>query len=111
MEDSKEPDDIQSEEKISDPTPPKTTRGLHGPSLGIGAGIAIVSIISVFFAVSIMDTSPELQFEGNSPTSIPTPTQQQTQPTIPQIIQVSLDDDPVKGNPDAPVTIVEFSDS
>ena len=29
----------------------------------------------------------------------------------PQIIQnISLDDDPVKGNPDAPITIVEFSD-
>lgn len=28
----------------------------------------------------------------------------------PQIIQVSLDDDPVKGDPNAPLTIVEFSD-
>jgi len=44
----------------------------------------------------------------------PTPqiqqTQQPTQPTAPQIFQVSLDDDPFKGNPDAPVTMVEFSD-
>jgi len=94
----------------SPPTPPtpKTSRGLHGPSLGIGAGIAIISIISAFLAVDIMDTSPELQFEGNSPT--PTPTQQPTQPPGPQIIQGLLDDDPVKGNPDATVTIVEFSD-
>jgi len=110
MENSKESDDIQFEEKISEPTPPspKTSRGLHGPSLGIGAGIAIVSIISAFLAVDIMDTSPELQFEGNSPT--PIPTQQPTQPPGPQIIQGLLDDDPVKGNPDATVTIVEFSD-
>lgn len=110
MEDFKESDGIKSEEKITEPaTPsPKTSRGLHGPSLGIGAGIAIVSIISVFFAINIMDTSPELQFERNSPT--PIPTQQPTQPSAPQIIQVSLDDDPVKGNPDAAVTIVEFSD-
>jgi len=28
----------------------------------------------------------------------------------PSVFQVSLDDDPVKGNPDAPVTIIEFSD-
>jgi len=40
----------------------------------------------------------------------PTPTQQPTQPSAPQIIQVSLDDDPVKGNPDAEVIVVEFSD-
>jgi len=109
VENSKEPDDIQSEEKISEPTK-KTSRGLHGPSLGIGAGIAIVSIISAFMAVNIMDTSPELQFEENSPSLTPKPTQQPTQPPGPQIIQGLLDDDPVKGNPDATVTIVEFSD-
>jgi len=40
----------------------------------------------------------------------PQPVQQPTQSSGPQIIQVSLDDDPVKGNPDATVTIVEFSD-
>jgi len=112
VENSKEPDDIQSEEKKLEPTPPtpKTSRGLHGPSLGIGAGIAIVSIISAFLAVSIMDPSPELQFEGNSPTLTPIPTSQPTQPPGPQLIQGLLDDDPVKGNPDATVTIVEFSD-
>jgi len=112
VENSKEPDDTQSEEKKVEPTPPtpKTSRGLHGPSLGIGAGIAIVSIISAFLAVDIMDTSPELQFEENSPTLTPRPTPQPTQPPGPQIIQGLLDDDPVKGNPDATVTIVEFSD-
>jgi len=31
-------------------------------------------------------------------------------PTTPEAIEVSIDDDAVKGNPDAPVTIVEFSD-
>jgi len=110
MENSKEADDIQFEEKISEPVPPKTSRGLHGPSLGIGAGIAIVSIISAFMAVNIMDTSPELEFEGNSPTPTSIPTQQSTQPPGPQLIQGLLDDDPVKGNPDAIITIVEFSD-
>ncbi len=39
----------------------------------------------------------------------PVPTRQPTQPA-PSIIAVSLDDDPAKGSPDAPVTIVEFSD-
>jgi len=40
----------------------------------------------------------------------PQPAQQSRQPSAPQIFTVSLDDDPVKGNPDAPVTVVEFSD-
>lgn len=40
----------------------------------------------------------------------PQPTQQSPQPTAPQIFQVSIDDDPVKGNPNAPVTVVEYSD-
>ena len=40
----------------------------------------------------------------------PQPAQIPTQPTAPQVFRVSLDDDPVKGNPDAPVTVVEYSD-
>ena len=38
------------------------------------------------------------------------PTQQFPQPSAPQIFTVSIDGEPVKGNPDAPVTVVEFSD-
>jgi len=38
------------------------------------------------------------------------PTQQPAQPSAPQIFRVSLDDDPVKGDPNAPVTVVEYSD-
>jgi len=40
----------------------------------------------------------------------PQPAQQTTQPNTPQIFKVSLDDDPVRGNPNAPVTVVEYSD-
>ena len=40
----------------------------------------------------------------------PQPTQQPSQPGAPQIFTVSFDGEPVKGNPDAPVTVVEFSD-
>ena len=35
---------------------------------------------------------------------------QAAQPTQPEIFTISLDDDPVKGDPNAPITIVEFSD-
>jgi len=45
-----------------------------------------------------------------SPQPTQVPTQQPSQLATPQIFQVSLDDDPFKGNPDAPVTVVEFSD-
>ena len=41
-----------------------------------------------------------------APTAQPT----QAQPSVPSLVQVSLDDDPVKGDPDASITIVEFSD-
>ncbi|MEX0639495.1 MAG: thioredoxin domain-containing protein [Nitrosopumilaceae archaeon] len=80
---------------------PKITRGLHGPSLGIGAGIAIVSIISVFFAMNVIDTNPELQFEEK------TPTQEN------QEVALSLFTDnasPYLGNENAPITLVEFGD-
>jgi len=40
----------------------------------------------------------------------PQPAQIPTRPSAPQTFQVTLDDDPVKGDPDAPVTVVEFSD-
>ncbi len=40
----------------------------------------------------------------------PLPAQQPSQTSPPPIIYVSLDDDPVKGDPNAPVTVVEYSD-
>ena len=40
----------------------------------------------------------------------PQPAQAPSQPSAPAIIMVSVDDDPVKGDPNAPVTIIEFSD-
>jgi len=43
-------------------------------------------------------------------TTAPQPVQQPTLPSAPQIVNVSLDDDPFKGNANAPVTVVEFSD-
>ncbi len=87
---------------------------IHGPSLGIGAGISVFSILAAFLAMNtlvILD-QPLVLEEQPKPTSTqsPLPVQQPTQPSGPQIIQVSLDDDPVKGNPDAAITIVEFSD-
>ena len=83
--------------------------------------VAAVAIATFFggYSIGTLDnsdsgvTSEELK-EIISEIEIKTaPTQQTQQPTQsagPQVFSVSLDDDPVKGNPDAPVTIVEFSD-
>jgi len=45
-----------------------------------------------------------------APQLAPQPTQQPSAPSAPQIFKISLDDDPIKGDPNAPITIVEFSD-
>jgi protein-disulfide isomerase len=50
------------------------------------------------------------ELEAKAPKTSPQPVQAPTQPSAPSVIQVSLDDDPIKGNPDAPVTVIEFSD-
>src|SRR3989304_2186688 len=80
---------------------PKTTRGLHGPSLGIGAGIAIVSIISVFLAMNVIDTNPELQFEEK------TPNQENQEVTLSLF---TANASPYLGDENAPITLVEFGD-
>ncbi len=86
---------------------------------GIVAAIAIAAFVGGY-SLGIFDNSDsgvtieELkeiisEIEINTAPA-PQPAQIPTQPTAPQIFRVSLDDDPVKGNPNAPVTVVEYSD-
>lgn len=103
-----------SQMNASQPSPKKESRGLHGPSLGIGAGIAIVSILSAFFAINVIDYSPELQFEGNSPDvqlekNPPTPTQKPPT-TVDSLALFTGNASPYLGNENAPITLVEFGD-
>ena len=74
---------------------------IHGPSLGLGAGIASVAIIASFLVFNVSNVEQELQLQ-------PTPTSD----NIGAISKaVFLDNgSPILGNPDAPVTIVEFGD-
>jgi len=86
-------------------------------------GVIVTITIAAFFggvAVGTFDksdsglTSDELKeilsvIESRAAPA-PQPAQQTAQPNTPQIFMVSLDDDPVKGNPNAPVTVVEYSD-
>ena len=89
-------------------------------------GMVIAIAIATFFAGFTLGNNldePEITREDisaleekienlNLPSSVPQPAQpaQAAGPSQPQIFRVSLDDDPFKGDPDAPVTIVEFSD-
>jgi len=85
---------------------------------GIVAAIAIATFLGGYAVGTLSGNSDSLsadeikeiisELEAKAP--VPQPAQTRSQPSIPSVFQVSLDDDPVKGNPNAPVTLVEFSD-
>jgi len=76
---------------------------IHGPSLAIGAIIASIVIVIAFVGFDSISNQKELIIE-------PTPTIQQAGP--PNItINTFLDNgSPILGDPNAPVTLVEFGD-
>jgi len=85
---------------------------------GIVAAIAIATFLGGY-AIGTLDNDSESltadeikdiisEIEAKAPT--PQPAQAPSRLSTPSVIQVSLGDDPVKGNPNAPVTVVEFSD-
>ncbi|MFB5610754.1 MAG: DsbA family protein [Nitrosopumilaceae archaeon] len=85
---------------------------------GIVAAIAIATFLGGYAVGNLGGNSDSLSSDeikeiisaaqANAPA--PQPAQAPSQPSAPSVIQVSLDDDPVKGDPNAPVTVVEFSD-
>jgi len=107
------PRDIKDEEKI---TVKKST--YNNMLKGLIAAVAIAAFVGGY-SVGTFDNSDsgisgeelkEILSEIEIKTTALQPAQQPGQPSAPQIIQVSIDDDPFKGNADAPVTIIEFSD-
>ena len=76
---------------------------IHGPSVAIGAGISAAVIIVIFFSVQGISDEPELVLE-------PTPSIQQAGPPKVTMETFLANGSPVLGNPDAPVTLVEFGD-
>ena len=77
---------------------------IHGPSLAIGATIASVVIVIVFFAFEGFSNEPELVIE-------PSPTTQGATGSL----KISMDTflangSPILGDPNAPITLVEFGD-
>jgi protein-disulfide isomerase len=78
----------------------KAKQGLHGPSIGIGAGIAIVSILATFFVINLIEDSPELEFEEKTP----------TQDSQVALSLFTANASPYLGDENAPITLVEFGD-
>lgn len=74
---------------------------IHGPSVGIGAGIAAVSIIAVFFAFNY--------FNQPEPELITSQIPNESEPKVTMTNFIS-NGSPVLGNPDARITLVEFGD-
>ena len=84
---------------------------VHGPSLGIGAGIAVISILAAFFAMdSLVSSTQPLLIEDSTvkPTVQPSST-----PDTPQEISSAIftnNASPILGDKNAPITLVEFGD-
>lgn len=76
---------------------------IHGPSLVIGAAIASLSIIIVFFALNTINDEPKLAIE---------PTQKSQELISTNIISPTFFENgsPILGDPNAPVTLIEFGD-
>jgi len=81
--------------------------------------VAVVAIATFFGGYSIGSfddsdsgiTGEQLKEILSEIKTAPTPQPiQSPQPSAPQLFTVSFDGEPVKGNPDAPITVVEFSD-
>jgi len=85
---------------------------------GIVAAIAIATFLGGYAIGNLGDGSNSLSADEikemisaiEAKTPAPQPAQTQIRPSTPAVIQVSVDDDPFKGNPDASVTVIEFSD-
>ncbi len=86
---------------------------IHATSLGIGAGIAAAAVIGVFFALNYFQTDTVFKTEDIEQAG---PEKQLEKPAVtnqPQQVQLSLFSDnasPYLGQPEAPITIVEFGD-
>jgi len=84
---------------------------VHGPSLGIGAGIAVISILAAFFALDILvsSTQPLLIEDSTAESTI----QASSGSASPQEISFATftnNASPVLGDKNAPITLVEFGD-
>ena len=76
---------------------------IHAPSLAIGAIIASITITLVIFGFNNISDEIGLSVE-------PTPKMEQVEPKKITIDTFLLNGSPILGNPNAPITLVEFGD-
>lgn len=76
---------------------------IHGPSLVIGASIAAITLIVVFFALGNLGTEKELEIG-------PTPALQEEGSDKITMAVFLENSSPYLGDPNAPITLVEFGD-
>lgn len=97
----------------------KSGRGVIESLFGTVPGSIIIG--AVIISLSILVSGGVIKIKGITPTTSPSlavqaptqPTQKAPQAAAPEDtgpVKVSLDDDPVLGNKNAPITLVEFSD-
>ena len=74
---------------------------IHGPSLAIGAGITAIAIVVSFLAVNSIFNERELEIDTENSQNLQTN----------QISSTFIENgSPVLGDPDAPITLIEFGD-
>ena len=86
---------------------------IHGPSLGIGAGIAAAIIIGALFVVNGSFQDISFKKEDIRDIQKSTANTENSDTQAPQKLQMSVlyeNSSPILGNPNAPITIVEFGD-
>ena len=76
---------------------------IHGPSLGIGAGITAVVLVIAFLGFEQFSNEKELIIA-------PTPSIQETGPPSVTLSTFVDNGSPLLGSPQAPITLVEFGD-
>lgn len=88
---------------------------IHGPSLGIGAAIAAVSIFVAFFVFGLdfaddFKSITKIQEKDNSSVQSTTELQEKNQDDVYQMSLFTANASPVLGSEDATITLVEFGD-
>jgi len=103
------PEEISEPEKRSGPERITIKKSTYNKLIiGIVSSLIVVAFFTGYTLGS--QTVQPLVIRENTQSKNTTPQPTQAQPTEEARIFVSLSDDPVRGNPNAPVTIVEFSD-
>jgi len=83
---------------------------IHGPSLAIGAAVTSIVIIVAFLGFDGISNESELVLELTPTIQEPTQTIRESEPPTFSMTTFLANGSPVLGDPNAPITLVEFGD-